>query len=217
MSSLHGTTRWILLGVLATLALDIPRDLRAQEKATRGAIKLHEVDDTTVQEPTAEKAERVSTHSGGKGKVVVTLSSPVYKVGESLAVTVFSDTDCFIRVVQFGADGSTTQLLPNAFQKGNKIKAGETIKLPDTSQSTKHYGLFTSEPTGREKVVVFVSEKQFGDKRSLNVSEKDQFLALERSEVVNTRGVINIKAEEADDGPAAEVVAASITYDLKSP
>lgn len=207
----------ILLGGLACASLTVPSGLQAQGTATRGGIKIHEVDDTTVVAPTEDKAERVSNHSDGDGQITVKMSSTTYKVGESLEVTVSSDRDCFIRVVQFGADGSTTQLLPNAFQKDNAIKAGGSIKLPDESKSTKSYGLFTSEPAGQEKIVVFVSKKQFGDKRSLKVSEDDQFLSLKRDEVVNKRGVINIKAEEADDGSTAEVVAASITYKLESP
>lgn len=214
-SGMNARAYLLILGSIACLA--VPAGLQAQGTATRGGIKIHEVDDTTVVEPTEDKAERISTHSDGKGEIKVTMSSTVYKVGESLEVTVSSDQDCFIRVVQFGADGSTTQLLPNAFQKDNAIKAGGTIKLPDENHSTREYGLFTSEPTGTEKVVVFVSKKQFGDKRSLKVSEDDQFLSLKRDEVVNTRGVINIKAEEEDDGSTAEVVAASITYKLVLP
>jgi hypothetical protein len=189
----------------------------------RGAITVHTVDDTVVKPSTAQseprpaeapviaKAETVALEANGQGKLIIKMSKPTYLIGELLELTIFSDRDCFVRVVQFGSDKSTTQLFPNAFAKDNFLRGGDTLRLPNGN-----YRYRTNPPPGEEKIVVFVSGGQFTDNTTLlaGASRGVPFPALSRAGVVTTRGQITIEAVGEDKKPA-EVIGASVTYQLE--
>jgi hypothetical protein len=181
------------------------------------------VDDTVVkpsavpaepraaEAPAIAKAETVALEADGQGKLVVKMSKPAYRIGELLELTIFSDRDCFVRVVQFGSDKSTTQLFPNNFAKDNFLHGGDTLRLPNGN-----YIYRTNPPAGEEKIVVFVSGGQFTDNSTLlaGASRGAPFPALSRSGVVTKRGQITIEATGHDQKPT-EVIGASVTYQLE--
>lgn len=151
------------------------------------------------------------------GKVTITMDALTYKIGDNLGFTLKSDSDCFVRVVQFGADGSTTQLVPNKLEKDNKLTAGKERTFPGTSDNGKKYVMQTSEPAGAETVMLLVSKSQFRDAENLKFdSDSDSFRSLKRGGVLTSRGAIVIKAgEKSDDDHDIEVAKASVGYVLE--
>ncbi|MFM2060066.1 MAG: hypothetical protein RLY71_4451 [Pseudomonadota bacterium] len=71
---------------------------------------------------------------------------------DALSFTVSSARDGYVQVLLFGPDGSLMLLFPNAQASDNRIKAGQTLKLPQAS-----WPLETAEPTGPEQFLVIVS------------------------------------------------------------
>jgi serine/threonine protein kinase len=71
---------------------------------------------------------------------------------DKLAFNVSSARDGFVQVLVLGPDGSLLLLFPNAQSSDNRIKAGQTLKLPQAN-----WLLDTSEPAGTEEFLVVVS------------------------------------------------------------
>ena len=161
------------------------------------------------------KPEPVALPAEGQNKLTVTISKTTYHIGDLLELTVVSDRDCFLRVVQFGSDNSTTQLFPNAFAHDNFLRGGEMLRLPNGN-----YNYRTNPPAGEEKIVVFASSAQFKDNSTLlaSTSRGVPFPALQREAVTamigQTRGQITVEANGGDHKPP-EIVTASVTYQLQ--
>jgi hypothetical protein len=71
---------------------------------------------------------------------------------DALSFKVSSARDGYVQVLLFGPDGSLMLLFPNAQASDNRIKAGQTLKLPQAS-----WPLETAEPAGPEQFLVIVS------------------------------------------------------------
>ncbi len=53
-----------------------------------------------------------------------------YQIGENLIFTVTAKKNCYLTILDVGANGDITVIFPNAYRKSNFIKAGEKIKIP---------------------------------------------------------------------------------------
>ena len=80
-------------------------------------------------------------------------TQPRLRIGrDRLAFTVKSSRDGHVYVLVAGPDGSLLLLYPNSVAADNRIRAGQSLQLPQAS-----WPLDTSEPTGVEHFVVLVS------------------------------------------------------------
>jgi TolB-like protein len=53
-----------------------------------------------------------------------------YQIGENLIFTVTAKKNCYLTILDVGANGDITVIFPNAYRRSNFIKAGEKIKIP---------------------------------------------------------------------------------------
>ena len=91
---------------------------------------------------------------------------------DKLGFRVTSSRDGYVHVLVLGPEGSLLLLFPNGLSSDNRIKAGQTLTLP---QST--WLLDTTEPAGREDFLVIVSE-QPRDYGALSKEREYMFLKL---------------------------------------
>jgi hypothetical protein len=91
---------------------------------------------------------------------------------DKLGFKVTSSHEGYMYVLVLGPDGSLLLLFPNGQSSDNRIKAGQTVALP---QST--WLLDTAEPTGREDFLVIVSD-QPRDYAELSKEREYMFLKL---------------------------------------
>jgi hypothetical protein len=100
--------------------------------------------------------------SDAKGPLTVRLWSDKasFKAGEEIVVHLQGNRDFYGRIVNIAADGSITQLLPNAYRKESRFKAGETYRIPSEQDQ---FRLVVSPPFGTEQIVVYASEAPLGD------------------------------------------------------
>jgi serine/threonine protein kinase len=73
---------------------------------------------------------------------------------DRLAFNVTSSRDGYVHVLVLGPDGSLLLLFPNGQSSDNRIRAGQTLTLPQPT-----WALDTSEPAGREEFLVIVSDQ----------------------------------------------------------
>jgi hypothetical protein len=159
--------------------------------------------------------DRTVVHVPGGGTVMMEMSKLTYRVGESLGFTLTADTDCFVKIVQLGADNSATQLVPNGLNNVNQLRAGEHRVFPGrTADNAKALAFTTTLPAGAETVLVLVSRSQFTDDRTAP-SRQQPFRGYARSALIGNRGVILIQAGAPDSPPLeSAVVAGQVGYQL---
>jgi hypothetical protein len=86
--------------------------------------------------------------------VEATSAKPKLRIGrDKLSFTVKSARDGYVDVLLQGPDGALMQLFPNTQSADNRIKAGQTLTLPQAS-----WALDTAEPAGPEHFLVIVSQ-----------------------------------------------------------
>jgi Domain of unknown function (DUF4384) len=79
---------------------------------------------------------------------------PQLRIGrDKLSFTVKSSRDGFVNVLLLGPDGSLLHFFPNSVATDNRIKAGQTLTLPQSN-----WMLDTSDPAGAEHFLVVVSQ-----------------------------------------------------------
>jgi hypothetical protein len=54
-----------------------------------------------------------------------------YRLGEKMSLTVTSNTNCYLSIVDFGTSGSANILFPNAYQKDNLLAANRPLIIPN--------------------------------------------------------------------------------------
>jgi hypothetical protein len=75
-----------------------------------------------------------------------------YRPGETVTLSVTSNQDAFITVVDIGTSGAVTVLFPNAVDRDNHIQAGQTLRLGRGS-----WKIVAGGPDGVEAIKVFAS------------------------------------------------------------
>lgn len=101
-----------------------------------------------------EQFDRVVAGQSPDFQVEARPVKPVLRIGQDLlGFTVRSARAGHVHVYVQGPDGELLLLFPNSQAPDNRIQAGETLKLPQTS-----WALETSEPAGAEHFLVVVTE-----------------------------------------------------------
>jgi serine/threonine protein kinase len=106
-------------------------------------------------------------------KVVAEPVKATLRIGrDKLGFKVTSSRDGYVNVLVLGPDGSLLLLFPNGRSSDNRIKAGQTLTLPQPS-----WLLDTAEPAGREDFLVIVSDEP-RDYSELSKEREYMFLKL---------------------------------------
>jgi hypothetical protein len=77
-----------------------------------------------------------------------------YRVGDRLSVTVRTDRDCDLTIVNIDRRGRGTVLYPNDFENGSRLAPGQQFTLPAANAG---YSFRMNEP-GRERIVALCNE-----------------------------------------------------------
>jgi len=107
--------------------------------------------------PTPEEAKRMAW---GEIEVRVTTTKSRYVEGETMEVTVDSNSDGYLRLYYIDAAGATHLLFPNDASSSNRIQAGKPFRIPDS----EGYELEMTAPFGQEVLKAVVSSTPFPDK-----------------------------------------------------
>ncbi|SMH31934.1 DUF4384 domain-containing protein [Azospirillum agricola] len=84
--------------------------------------------------PPAAVAVVPAAPAPGSGfKLSVATDKPVYKVGEAAMVSVASERDCRLTLVDVGSSGTVHVLYPNRHQPDNRLKAGQPVTIPSAA------------------------------------------------------------------------------------
>jgi hypothetical protein len=101
-----------------------------------------------------EQFDRVIAGQTAGYAVTAAAAKPQLRIGrDKLSFTVKSARDGYVNVLLQGPDGALMQLFPNTQSTDNRIKAGQTLTLPQAS-----WVLDTAEPAGPEHFLVVVSQ-----------------------------------------------------------
>ncbi len=82
------------------------------------------------------------------------LKSPLRIGQDQLGFEISSSRDGFVQVLVLGPDGTLVLMFPNAQASNNRIRAGQTLRLPQAN-----WKLDVTEPAGQEDFLVIVSQQ----------------------------------------------------------
>ncbi|MFT7459841.1 MAG: hypothetical protein ACI909_002524 [Planctomycetota bacterium] len=83
-------------------------------------------------------------------KLSVLSDQPVYQTGDRVTVSVSSDRDCKLTLINIGTSGRVTVLFPNRFQRSNLIRAGQVVRIPENTAGVDY---LVQGPPGIETLV----------------------------------------------------------------
>ena len=65
-------------------------------------------------------------------RVTATLDHPdgVYHIGDEVRISVHTNRDAYITILDVGTSGSTTVIFPNRSARSNRVRANETLAIP---------------------------------------------------------------------------------------
>jgi len=152
------------------------------------------------------------------GTIKITYS-PKIRVGELYHLEITADQPCHVRIIQRGADGSSTILLPNQFQKNTFIPANHTLLLPDPKNASQPYKIEAAGKTGPEAFDIFVSQNGFKDDPQIKIASNTiGFVPVKNKEIYNSRGAPKIEATNSKRdqflGIASKVEEIRLPYQL---
>jgi len=131
-----------------------------------------------------QKAKAVKQESGSFPVKVWTDRSN-YRIGDRITFCVRARRDCYLNLVNVGADGEVRLIFPNRYTPDNYLPAGRAVRVPAPGAA---FAFEVEGPAGRERVYALVSD------RPLDIFaadfKREAFHVMNRS---NTRG-IKVKA-----------------------
>ena len=80
-------------------------------------------------------------------------SSRIYRIGQTLELSVRTNQSAYITVLDIGTSGRATVIFPNKASRDNYVTGGRTFVLPDSGSWT----IGVHGPTGVEMIEVFAS------------------------------------------------------------
>lgn len=90
-------------------------------------------------------------------QVSLNTSADRYSLQELMSITVRSDSDCYLTLLNWDASGNFTQLFPNKFDANNRLRAGKTYTIPPRDAD---YEFFMSGPKGIERLKIIAVTDQ---------------------------------------------------------
>jgi len=125
----------------------------------------------------ADQFDRVIAGQTAGFAVAAEAAKPQLRIGrDKLSFSVKSARDGYVNVLLQDPDGALMQLFPNTQSADNRIKAGQTLTLPQAS-----WALDTAEPAGTEHFLVIVSQHP-RDFAELSTTREFYFLKLPTGE-----------------------------------
>jgi hypothetical protein len=121
--------------VLAAAAFVVP----AAELSRRRLSLLPEKDSAVISKAEFESKQKAFDPYAGKNNLFTFTVSPddldgVYYDGELMSMRIYSEKDCWFRIVHVDVNGTAQVIYPAAARDNNFIRAGETRAIPDNTR-----------------------------------------------------------------------------------
>ena len=112
--------------------------------------------DLTVEQAAVHAVQAPASAGAGALDVVawVDHADNTYAVGETVRLFVKASKDAYLTVLNVGASGRTTVLLPNAHQPESRVPANQVVEVPPPESGTR---IQVNGPTGRELIKVIAT------------------------------------------------------------
>lgn len=135
-------SKYILIGVLSLSAGPVLAD------------EAH-LRDLTVEQSTAAQA---GTPRPGSLQISVSAdrTDATYAIGETVRLTLTSNEDAYVTVLDVGPTGQVTQLFPNQFQTDNHLFANRPIEIAGGTTGVR---ITAAGPAGAELIKVIASSQ----------------------------------------------------------
>jgi len=146
------------------------------------------------------KQQAVNSYAGKNNKWNFTVTPDVldgiYRDGDLMSMRIFSERDCYFRIIHVDVNGSAQIIYPLGSTDNNFIRAGETRRIPDNTR-------FRMEPPfGEELILAAAYDRPFTSGASGTVP---------LSEVSISRG---LTVESGDKTPMSPSVTAKFSYTI---
>ena len=147
----------------------------------------------TVQAPAGAGADALDVTAW------VDHADSTYAVGETVRLFVKASKDAYLTVLNVGASGRTTVLLPNAHQPETRVPAGQVVEVPPPGSGAR---IQVGGPTGRELVKVIATTRPTPLFAAVKTTGAGPFTALDadtRSVARDLQVVMDTNAEQEWD------------------
>lgn len=135
-------SKFTLIGILSILAAPV-------------AAQTPNLRDLTVEQSAAAQAG-TSRPSSLQVAVAVDRQDATYAIGEAVHLTLSTNEDAYVTVLDVGPTGQVTQLFPNLYQSDNRVLANQQIEIAGGATGVR---VVVSEPVGAELIKVIASSK----------------------------------------------------------
>ena len=163
------------------------------------------------------EADIRNDHAANAVRVSVDRKDRTYEKGELMRVTVRSQRDGFLYVINKQADGSVKCLFPNLYDSDNEIEGGQRITIPTSKQRFK---LRCNDPLGEELVIAIVTDRQiaveqlgvkgFGDNVVPNVNARTLLGEINKSFDVESTSAVGRPNKWAEHSVSVKTVASGV-------
>jgi len=138
--------KYILIAALALLVGPVLAEQPKQQAQSR---------DLTVEQSTAAQA---GIGRPGSLQVTVTADRPdaTYAIGETVHLTITSNEETYVTVLDVGPTGQVTQLFPNQYQTDNHVFANRPVEIAGGATGAR---ITATGPAGAELIKVIASSK----------------------------------------------------------
>lgn len=138
----------------------------------------------------------------------------IYQIGDALELKVGASEEVYLTVLNIGASGKVTVLLPNSAATGNRLPSGQTLTIPDVGAP---YVIRVGEPTGFELVKVIATKRPVDLIGTTPSQPAGVFRSLDGSGQAVVRSLAQTLAQLAPDGYAVGEVVIRVVDTPPSP
>ncbi len=155
----------------------------------------------------------------------ITLQTPdpgkhMYRIGESFAVSVSSERNGYLYLLNINTNKEVSLLFPNKWDKSNVIEADHVLIVPGRNAMAE---FIVSEPTGTETVLALVSTEPWpemdlirGNAEELITSLNDQEIHKAVGEILSRNGLRSIKVRPKNNEQIANLASKNSDWALAS-
>ncbi|MCD6507176.1 caspase family protein [Candidatus Poribacteria bacterium] len=140
-------------------------------------------------------------------KINLSVDKEVYKIGDTVKITVQPERDCYITVLDITTSGKAYVLFPNQYEKENLVRAGQRFTIP----SVGDYEIEVGGPPGIEMVKVIATTKPL-DLSSLNPDDPNSPIKFFSSD--NLFQLVDLPTKDLNLVPVNQWATESVTFKI---
>jgi len=197
-------TLLLLCGAFGSAWADVKGAVTSQTRDILLVAEVAEVEEKDTPVKVMDTAPGLQMAELSTNDIAVTLTADrpdgQYAIGDKIILSVTSEEDGYLTLLDFTPGGQIVVLYPNAWVEDNQVKAGETVTIP---MGDTQYALRAGGPVGVDVVKAIVTDKpvQVYDENNKDVVGPFSML---KDPVAATRDILIVAAEQSAGDPGAE-------------